>query len=421
MKPYPKYKDSGIQWIGQIPEHWHVGKIKFVCDAIFAGATPSTSNPAYWEGGTIPWIPSGCCHDCNINEAPKYITEEGLQHSSTKLIPANTTVMALTGATCALLGYLTFESCANQSVVAFVENKQKANSRYLFYTLFAARQEILSHQSGGAQGGVNQEDCSNIVIPFISLSEQQAIVAYLDDKTSKLDECVRLLELQKADLRDYRKAIISETVTRGLNPNAKLKDSGIQWIGQIPEEWKISKIGWLFSIKAGGDAKRELYSEVRDKEHPYPVYTNSLDKNSVYAYTSKPTCKGNAITVTGRGDIGHAYYRTTPFDAIIRLLVLQPAKDDVDSRYYTYLIDTVIPFHSSSAAVAQLSAEQIAPYLVCFPPHSEQQAIADYLDAKTAKIDETIANIDAQIADLRDYRSALISDVVTGKIDVRNN
>ena len=275
-------------------------------------------------------------------------------------------------------------------------------------------------QTGANYPSVSDGDIRKYSIPLPPISEQQVIVAYLDDKTSKLDECVRLLELQKADLRDYRKAIISETVTRGLNPNAKLKDSGVDWIGQIPEEWKISKIGWLFSIKAGGDAKRELYSEARDKEHPYPVYTNSLDKNSVYAYTSKPTCKGNAITVTGRGDIGHAYYRTTPFDAIIRLLVLQPAKDDVDSRYYTYLIDTVIPFHSSSAAVAQLSAEQIAPYLVCFPPLSEQQEIADYLDTKTAKIDETIRRIDEQIADLRAYRTALISDVVTGKIDVRN-
>lgn len=434
MKRYEKYKNSGIRWIGQIPEHWHVGKIKFLCDAIYAGATPSTSNPAYWEGGTIPWIPSGCCHDCNINEAPKYITEEGLQHSSTKLIPANTTVMALTGATCAQLGYLTFESCANQSVVAFVENKPKAHSRYLYYTLFAARQEILSHQSGGAQGGVNQEDCSNIVIPFIALSEQEAIVRFLDDKSSKLDECVRLLELQKADLTDYRKAIISETVTRGLNPNAKLKDSGIQWIGQIPEEWKVVPLKFLL-------ASGMMYGANESADEPnkgWPRYIRITDiaengslKDETYMSLSPDKSadymlqKGDILFARSGATVGKTYMFNENYPACFAgyLIKATCGKDLLPEFLLKYTQSSVYENWKNSiyiqSTIQNIGADKYNQMPIPLAPLSEQQSIVAYLNKKTAKIDEAIKRIDEQIADLRAYRSALISDVVTGKIDVR--
>ena len=176
MKRYETYKDSGVEWIGNIPSAWDVVEIKTYCDKIFAGATPSTGNQDFWDGD-IPWIPSGCCQYKNIETAPKFITQLGFENSSTKLIPANTTVMAMTGATCANVGYLTFESCANQSFAAFVENKSKAISRYLFYLLWAARDYILIFQTGGAQAGINIMDCCNFKVPFLPPSEQQAIAA----------------------------------------------------------------------------------------------------------------------------------------------------------------------------------------------------------------------------------------------------
>ena len=192
----------------------------------------------------------------------------------------------------------------------------------------------------------------------------------------------------------------------------KMKDSGIEWIGEIPEGWEVATIGHLFSVTAGGDAKPHLYSFVQDAKHPYPVYTNSSNPNQIYAYTSAPIFNENTITVTGRGDIGHAFYRNTKFDAIIRLLVLAP-KSALDCRYYAYWIDNVSIFFTNSAAVGQLSAQQISPYKTCYLPLCEQQSIANHLDFYCSKIEHILAEIQNNIQEYKKLKQAVITQAVT--------
>lgn len=212
LTPNVPLKDSGVDWIGMIPEHWVITEIKSYCLAIFAGATPSTKESSYWDG-EIPWIPSGSCHDSLITEYKHTITEEGFNNSSTKLIPAKTTVMAMTGATCANTGYLTFASCANQSVCAYVENTTKCYSKFLFYMLQAARSYILTFQTGGAQAGINVQDCSNLKVPYTPLPEQRAIADYLDEKCAKIDAAVENIGKQIDALKRLKRALINEVVT----------------------------------------------------------------------------------------------------------------------------------------------------------------------------------------------------------------
>lgn len=427
MKKYEKYKESGIQWIGHVPEHWGVGKIKMLCDSIFAGATPSTSNDSYWNGN-IPWIPSGCCHDCDINSAPKFITEEGYNGSSTKMIPANTTVMAMTGATCAQLGYLKIDACANQSVVAFVENKSRANSRFLFYSLWAARKEILTHQTGGAQAGINQEDCANIYIPMISLSEQQAIAEYLDKKTAKIDESVAALEAQKADLQKYRAAVISEAVTHGLDATAKMKNSGVEWIGQIPDGWEVVKVKHLGDARNGltyspGDVKESgvlvlRSSNIQDSKLCYEdnVYVASASENLYMKEGDLLICSRNGSLSL----VGKTAYVETDMNAVFGAFMMR-FRPNHRSKYVFYMIQNAIRNYKAmyaTSTVNQLTTEVFGNMCVPIPPFSEQQAIAEYLDKKTAKIDESIALIDTQITDLQAYRSAVITEAVTGKVKV---
>ena len=192
----------------------------------------------------------------------------------------------------------------------------------------------------------------------------------------------------------------------------KMKDSGIEWIGEIPEGWEVATIGHLFSVTAGGDAKPHLYSYVQDAKHPYPVYTNSSNPNQIYAYTSAPKFNENTITVTGRGDIGHAFYRNTKFDAIIRLLVLAP-KSALDCRYYAYWIDNVSIFFTNSAAVGQLSAQQIFPYKTCYLPLCEQQSIANHLDFYCSEIEHILADIKNSIQKYKKLKQAVITQAVT--------
>lgn len=200
------------------------------------------------------------------------------------------------------------------------------------------------------------------------------------------------------------------------NRYGKYKDSGIAWIGEIPEHWGLVSIGKLFNVYAGGDAKPNYYSDIKDLEHPFPVYTNTRSEFEVYAYTSKAIFPANTITVTGRGDVGHAIYRKTPYDAIIRLLSLIP-RDNYDCKFYTYFIDIVIPFMDGKSAVAQLSALQLKPQIVCFPPNKEQQSIATYLDKKCGEIDELITLQEEMITKLQSYKQSVITEAVTKGLD----
>lgn len=194
------------------------------------------------------------------------------------------------------------------------------------------------------------------------------------------------------------------------------KDSGIKWIGEIPEHWIVLKINKLFSVKAGGDAKPDFYSYDKDEEHPFPVYTNTIDEK-VYAYTSQAIFKSNSITVTGRGAIGHAIYRDTTFDAIIRLLVLAPKKQTYNCKFFTFFIDVVIPFFSDSAAIGQLSAVQLSNFHTVAPPLHEQQSIVTFLEKETGNIDAYIKQRQQEIIALNELKQAEIAEVVTKGIN----
>ncbi|KJG08859.1 restriction endonuclease subunit S [Photobacterium kishitanii] len=190
------------------------------------------------------------------------------------------------------------------------------------------------------------------------------------------------------------------------------QDSGIEWANQIPQHWNSASLSKLFEIKAGGDLKVNYFSEEKDKDHPFPIYTNANDEKAVYGYTSKPFFKGNSITVSGRGEVGYAVYRDHPFDAIIRLLVLSPTKK-LNLKFFTYFIKDVIDFQVESSAIGQLSTSQISPFKVVFPAVEEQTQIAVFLDYETAKIDTLIEKQQQLIELLKEKRQAVISHAVT--------
>ena len=238
MKRYETYKETNHNWYPTIPNEWKVCKVKHIAKT-YAGGTPSTVKAEYWNRGNIPWLPSGKLQNGDITTAEKFITEEGLNGSSTKWIKDNTVLVALTGATCANIGYLKFKACANQSVVAIDEFKDKANSRFLYFMFLMMRKQILTHQTGGAQAGINDGNVKNLYLTLPSLQEQTQIANYLDYKTGLIDAIIAQKEDLIKKLKEQRQAIINEAVTKGLNPDVKLKDSGIEWLGEIPEHWEV--------------------------------------------------------------------------------------------------------------------------------------------------------------------------------------
>ncbi|MBQ9417401.1 MAG: restriction endonuclease subunit S [Bacteroidales bacterium] len=160
------------------------------------------------------------------------------------------------------------------------------------------------------------------------------------------------------------------------------------------EGWKTEIVGTLFDVKAGGDLQGLFFSSMQTEEFKYPIFANSLENKGLYGYTSKPRFKGNAVTITGRGDVGHAEYRDEDFDAIVRLLVLQP-KIDIDCRYVTYYLNSQVHFPKESTGVPQLTAPKVSRIKINIPQSkTAQTAIATLL----SKVDEAIAAVQGSIA-----------------------
>ena len=249
-----KTKNLEIEWSGKVPEDFIIKKIKFLGNLI-AGGTPRTEKPEYWNGN-IPWLPSGVVQNCVVmnSKKVKYITKRGLEKSAAKEIPANSPLVALTGATCANVALLRFEATANQSVIALAVNKYN-NPEFLYYLFLANREQFLLHKTGGAQGGITLDDVKNIYLTIPPFNTQKTIADFLDFKTEQIKNFIDNKKKLIALLEEQKKTIIYDAVTRGLDKNVKTKPSGAEWLGDIPEEWDVRRIKTLSKIVRGASPR----------------------------------------------------------------------------------------------------------------------------------------------------------------------
>lgn len=405
-------KHSGVEWVGRIPKEWKVYKIAQMFKQ------HKLKNEGLIERNLLSLSYGNVIRrDFNSNEGLLPDSFEGYN-----IIEEEDIVLRMTDLQndhkSLRVGFNKERGIITSAYIT-IRKSAAVNSRYGYYYLHTFDLcKGFYGMGAGVRQGVNFNELKKLDFIYPPFEEQQKIVAFLDGKVAHINNIIEDTKKSIENLKAYKQSLITETVTKGLNPNVEMKDSGIEWIGDIPNNWNIAPISRLFIIKAGGDAKPEFYSEAPDKEHLYPVYTNTNIENKVYAYTSNPLFPAESITVTGRGAIGKAFYRNTPFDAIIRLIVLM-AKFNFDTRYFAYFISNVIQFNTGSSAISQLSTLQIAPYKLAVPPVDEQHKIADFLDKKTTNIDSLIDQKDILITELESYKKSLIYEYVTGKKEVK--
>ncbi len=319
----------------------------------------------------------------------------------------------------------------NQHIFKVIFDKIDINKHYLRYSVSARLADMERHAHGSTMRHIIKGEFDKTPILIPPVLEQKAIVAFLDDKTSKIDECVRLLDLQRKDLQKYRISIIAEAITHGLNPNVSYKETKVQWIGQIPSTWNVRPLKYV------GESRNGLtYSPKDIVDNGILVLRSSNIQDSKLAFednvyvTKAPDMlrmlKGDILICSRNGSlalVGKCAYIPEDMDAVFGAFMMR-FRPYEPNRFMYYVVQEAIrnyKAHYSTSTVNQLTVDVFGNMQIPIPPLTEQQAIADYLDSKTAKIDEAIKRIDEQITDLRAYRSALISDVVTGKIDVRNN
>ena len=363
--------------------------------SVVTGGTPSTSNAEYWENGEIPWLQSGCCQNCDVDSAEKYITQKGYDNSSTKLMPPDTVMIALTGATAGKIGYLTFEACGNQSITGILPNKL-LNQRYLFYYLLSQRAKILSDCIGGAQPHISQGYVKNMVIPIISLEEQGEIVDVLSRLMSIITK--RQNEIQKLD--DLIKARFVELFGDLASPKCKWQYEKLVDMCVNVDDIKCGPFGTQLSkdeYVESGVAVWEI-PQINSLFSTTPTHYLTEEKAKQLAAYS---IKSGDIAMSRKGNVGKcAVFPSSLAEGIIHSDVLRIRLDNsrvlpvfmMHQLHYSGAVQHQIELVSSGAIMAGINVTKLKQIFVHIPPMEIQKQFATFV-AQVDKSKVVLENI----------------------------
>lgn len=416
MQRYDSYKDSGIQWLGELPSHWEVCKIKNVSQ-ISSGSTPKSSIERYWGGG-IKWItPADFKTDTKyVCKGMRDITEAGALSCSTKLIPKNSVVFSKR-APVGQVSITTDDLCINQGCIACIPN-ESIITPFFFYLLSCYKDEFESLSGGTTFKEIALNVFADFKISIPPLPEQQAIASYLDTATAKIDEAIAQQQKMIDLLNERKQIIINNAVTKGLNPNAKMKPSGIDWIGNIPEHWEVMQYRHLFYNL--DNLRQPISADQRSRNNPqYDYYGASgvIDKIDYYNVDDRVLLIGEDGANLLLRNLPLIYKAKGKFWVNNHAHILKPIRDDYD--YMAYVMEAAdYTLFITGSAQPKLSQSNLNAVKLPIPPIEEQQSIVKYLEQRTEKIDTAISNSSKQIALLQERKQIIINDVVTGKVKV---
>lgn len=424
-------KDSGIEWIGKIPQDWQIAKVKHVY-SFQTGWTPSTSNAAYFDGD-LPWANiSDIGKTKTIYDTAKHITEEAVANSSMGISPKGSLMYSFKLS----VGDVSFcgtDMYTNEAIATFLPS-DKYDLRYLYY---AAPLFIIKNANENIYGAklLNQELIRNALILNPPYNEQVSVADYLDAKCAEIDALIAAKEKTNALLKERRQSIIYEAVTKGLNSDVPMKDSGIEWIGEIPESWAVGKLGYFIEV-FNGDRSSNYPSGSDIQESGVPFLTSSnleydvLDMSSSkyiseekYESMSGLKMELNDIIYCLRGSVGKCSINKTETCGTVASSLMGIRCKKMEPEFLLFVlkspvIETQNALFMNGTCAANLSAENVCGYLVPIPAKAEQTAIAEYLQDRCTEMDELISANEATIQKLKEYRQSIIYEAVTGKIEI---
>ena len=445
LPAYPKYKPSGVEWLPELPDHWGHVALRWTAHR-YSGGTPDKGNDDYWEDGDIPWLNSGAVNDGYITAPSTFITRAGLSSSSAKWIPKDALVMALAGQgkTKGMVAQLGIATTCNQSMAAIIPT-ERLRSRYLYWWLAANYQNIRNMAGGEARDGLNLDLLGTIPCPLPSDFEQRAIATLLDRETAKIDTLVAKKMTLVDRLKEKRTALISRTVTRGLPPDAaraasldphpKLKPSGIDWLGDVPAHWRTLRLKNI-SPRISGRLVYQPAQYFDDEGVPFLMGNNITERGIKWddvkfipsqineIFSQYALREGDVITVRV-GAPGLTCVVPKEADGLnCGSMMIIRRSPKFDSRWLSivmnsFLVKTQIDQVQYGAAQEQINITDAVNFQIPTPPLIEQAAIAAFASEETAKLDTLAAQVQSVIERLQEYRTALITAAVTGKIDVR--
>ena len=440
MNKYQSYKSSGVEWIGEIPENWRISKFKYV-SKLYTGNSLNDEQKLLYESDNENHIPYVSSKDIDINTR-NVNYNNGLripkENNPLKVSPKDSFLLCVEGGSSGRkMVYLDREVCFVNKLCSF---KSVENTRFQFYFIQSSNfQDKFRFSLSGLIGGVSISTLRDFELVLPSIQEQHQIVKFLDSKTELIDRLISTKERKITLLKEQRKSLINQVVTKGLNPNVKMKDSGFEWIGEIPGHWTKSKVKYVSSIFGRIGYRGYTVEDIVSEGEGVITISPSNIKNDIFTiegentflsyekYEESPEIQiftNDIILVKTGSTIGKTSIIPSDVPKMTinpQLVVLKELK--IDNKYFYY--QTVCEYFKKSFLVEQtgsttptISQEKINGFPILIPSRQEQLQIVEHLDSKTKEIDDLVQLEQKKIDLLKEYRQSLISEVVTGKIKV---
>ncbi|WP_298063262.1 restriction endonuclease subunit S [uncultured Acinetobacter sp.] len=403
FKQYPSYKNSGVEWLGEVPEGWEVKRLgnhftqrkEKVSDKDFPPLSVT-------KNGIVPQLENAAKTDNGDNR--KLVRNGDYVINSRSDRKGSSGLSNLDGSV----------SLINIVLKPFQTIYSKF-SHYLFRSyLFQEEFYKYGHGIVADLWTTNYDDMRNIYLALPDINDQQKIVSFLDTETARIDNLISKQEKLIELLEEQRKSIISHAVTKGLNPNAPMKNSGVEWLGEVPEGWEVLKLRQLAKLESGMTLSLDKINDNGE----YPVYGG----NNIRGFTESYNMEGIYILIGRQGSLcGNINYVSGKFWATEHAVVVYPKKE-VNIIFLGELLRTMnLNQYSLASAQAGLSVDRISNLYTLYAPITEQNQIAKIIKEENLKVDQLISKQKKLIEKLKEYRSSIISHAVTGKIDVRHH
>lgn len=425
---YEEYKDSGIEWIGEIPEHWKVIKLKFLSKFINGFAFKSDSFSA---DGESPVIRIGDIANEKISYENIVFVSKSKDLNEYKII-TNDILIAMSGATVGKVGLCQSKDKGyiNQRV-GIIRSK---DYKLIWYNLLspAFLEYIYLMSDGSAQPNISSVGIGNYYVPFPPIYEQQTIATYLDEKCGEINHAIDVQKKKIDILGELKQTIITDAVTKGLNPNIPMKDSGVEWIGKIPAHWDVMKTSLAFNHIGSGTTPSTSKREYYDDEGAYWLQTGDLTDGLV-VNTSKKISKiavrecnlkfypPNSVVIAMYGATIGKMGLLQIQCATNQACCVLPSNKHINAKYAFYFFLSAksdLLISAIGGGQPNISQDVIKKTKIILPPFSEQQDIVRHLDKECGKIDAQISKANRRIELLEELKQSIITEAVTGKIKV---
>jgi type I restriction enzyme, S subunit len=431
---YANYKPSGVDWLGDVPDHWVPWKVTHGFQAIGSGTTPKSDNFSYYEG-EIPWITTSELRETVVYETAKRISEEAFEsHSALKLYGVGSLAIAMYGATIGRLGVFGVEATVNQACCVFSE-PTVFDTSFVYYWLWMRRPILISLSSGGGQPNLSQDDLKKLKIPIPEIPEQQAIARFLDYKTAQIDALIAKKQTLLDKLAEKRVALATQAITEGLNELVERNSSGVPWLSKMPAHWGFKRLRFLTTMD-GGMTPSTGNAEYWDGDIPW-VSPKDMKRERLHAVPDNLTARalqdtgirlhdsGRVLIVVRGMILAHTFpvaINDVPVTINQDMKALSPILDaDYLALVLRGLESVVLSIVEESAHGTKVMRTDLFKNLVLpVPPMEEQRDIVRAIQALTQESDKMATAVSSAISKLQEYRSSLITHAVTGQIDVRH-